>query len=245
LDAFEREWRARFERFARGHAQEHLVSGWSEQGLRRRVAAVGRLVQGHLDPAPLRILDLGCGAGTYVRLFASLGHRVVGFDYSGPSLKRARDGDPGGAGTYVQGEAYRLPFRPSSFDAVIAIGIFQALSSAEHAIDEILRVVRPGGWTVLETLNAASAVSVARHSLARLKGRRDPVRCYSPFRVKRWLRERGADPLRQLGIYVPPRGAPWLGAAFEPSALPAVAEALPGVPLVAAHAFLTLARRRA
>jgi SAM-dependent methyltransferase len=244
MDPFEREWRARFEKFARGHSEEHLVSGWSPQGLLRRVSAVGRLVQDRLRGGPLRILDLGCGAGTYVRLFAGLGHRVVGLDYSMPSLRRAREADPRGFGSYVEGEAYHLPFRSESFDAVVGIGIFQALGSAEQAIDQILRVLRPGGWTLIETLNAASPVSVARRALDGLHGRSDPVRTYSPLRVRKWLAARGARPVRQAGVYLPPPRLPVVGAVLDRTPLPAILDAIPGAPLVAAHAILTLARKR-
>ena len=244
MDRFEREWRTRFEKFALGHSEEHLVSGWSRQGLLRRAAAVRRLVQEHLGPTPLRILDLGCGAGTYVRLLGGLGHRVVGLDYSMPSLRRARESDPERVGQYVEGEAYRLPFRANSFDAVVGVGIFQALGSAEHAVDQILRVLRPGGWMIIETLNAAEAILAPRRAWLGLRGSKDEVRAYSPRRVKRWLTAGGARPLRQVGIYLPPRRLAWLNWAFDSRALPRLFEAVPGAPLIAAHAFLTLARKR-
>jgi SAM-dependent methyltransferase len=244
MDDFERKWRSRFERFALGHSEDHLVSGWSRQGLLRRVAAVSRLIDEQFGETRLRILDLGCGAGTYVRFFAELGHRVVGFDYSRPSLRRAQAGDPGRRGQYVEGEAYGLPFRTGSFDAAIAVGIFQALGNAETAIDEILRVLRPGGSVIIETLNAAEPSALVRSAIARFRGSADPVRVYSPFRVKGWLSRRGAPPLRQVGIYLPPRRLSWLGPVFDPRALPAVLERLPGAPLLSAHAFLTLARKR-
>ena len=41
---FESEWRARFERFARAFDDEPRISGWSDAGLRRRVAAFSALL---------------------------------------------------------------------------------------------------------------------------------------------------------------------------------------------------------
>ena len=58
-------------------------------GLRRRVAALRRLLPALGLPGARGALDLGCGGGTYVRLLAGLGHRAVGLDYSVPSLERA------------------------------------------------------------------------------------------------------------------------------------------------------------
>lgn len=244
MDEFERRWRARFETFARNHSEEYLVSGWSRQGLLRRVTEVGRLIHDYLGNAPLRVLDLGCGSGTYVRLLTGLGYRVIGLDYSMPTLRRARNGDLLDPGTYVEGEAYRLPFRDGTFDLVLGIGILQALADTDRAIDQLLRVLRPGGWVILETLNAAELMSAARRTLAAFRGRRDPVRAYSPFRVREWLSRKGAQPLRQTGIYIPPRCLEWLAPAFEPTRLPAALEAIPGARLISAHAFLTLAQKR-
>ncbi len=89
MSTFERQWRSRFERFATGHEEEHQVSGWSAVGLRRRVALFQQLLDGGLFRPGARLLELGCGAGTYVRLLAKSGYPVVGLDYSLPSLERA------------------------------------------------------------------------------------------------------------------------------------------------------------
>lgn len=46
-------------------------------------------------------LDIGCGAGTYTRMLASEGLRVIGIDYSLPSLVKAckRTDDPRSTGS--------------------------------------------------------------------------------------------------------------------------------------------------
>ena len=99
-----------------------------------------------------RVLELGCGAGTYVRLLAKRAHPVVGLDYSLPSLGRAVAADPSQAGRYVGGDASRLPFRDRSFQAVTCIGVLQALEGPETALAEIARVLEPAGVAVIETL---------------------------------------------------------------------------------------------
>ena len=118
---FEREWRRRFESFAKGASAEHQVSGWSEAGLRRRVAAFERL----LAPVSLvpnaRVLDLGSGGGPYVRLLGARGLHAVGVDYSVPSLERARGADPDGLGDYLCGDAYSLPFPDRTFHLLVMI----------------------------------------------------------------------------------------------------------------------------
>ncbi|MFA6471690.1 MAG: methyltransferase domain-containing protein, partial [Candidatus Latescibacterota bacterium] len=46
---------------------------------------------------------------------------------------------------------YRLPYRNGSFDAAVASEILEHLEKPEEALDEIARVVRPGGWIILST----------------------------------------------------------------------------------------------
>jgi hypothetical protein len=69
VSSFEDEWRARFELFARAHDSEAGISGWSETGLERRVHLFRSLVPAASPGPPPVALELGCGAGTYVRSF--------------------------------------------------------------------------------------------------------------------------------------------------------------------------------
>src|SRR5215475_5334536 len=181
---FEAQWRARFERFAKTFEDEPRISGWSDAGLRRRVATFTALVPGRGLPERARALELGCGGGTYVRLLAGLGYRTVGLDYSVPSLQRAMVADPGRKGTYLAGEAYALPFSSAMFDLVVSIGVLQALSDPARAIAEMTRVLRPGGVLVVEALNGRGAVAMARRIMARLSGWPTRVRSYAPGDVR-------------------------------------------------------------
>ena len=54
MTGFERQWQSRFEKFATRHRAEHLVSGWSAAGLRRRVAVFEGLIEGGLLAAGAR-----------------------------------------------------------------------------------------------------------------------------------------------------------------------------------------------
>ncbi len=245
MSRFEAEWRARFERFARTHTDEAAISGWSQLGLRRRVAVFSRILSTLGLPASPRALDLGCGGGTYVRLLAGLGHRTVGLDYSVPSLERARAADPGPKGGYLAGEAYGLPFRNGTFDLVVSIGVLQALVEPERVLDEIARVLRPGGALVIEALNRGALIARGR-KLAETMRRLPPrVLAWNPAEVAGWLDRHGLDLLERDGIYLPPRGMPALDRLLGGDRGGAAFDRHPWLAGLAAHGFLFAARRRA
>jgi SAM-dependent methyltransferase len=234
---FDQEWRARFQRFGRTHASEHAVSGWSVDGLQRRVRIFSRLVDELPLPRAARVLELGCGAGTYVRELSARGHRAVGLDYAFPSLARAAAADPERRASYVSADGYALPFRSGSFDLVVCIGVLQALSGPERLLDEIVRVLRPAGVLVVEALNASGVVAMVRRAREILAGRPPRLCFHSVFRVRRWLQERGVAGLRRVGVYLPPRRFASVGRLLDRPGLVGLLEAVPGAALLGAHAF--------
>ena len=240
LDA---EWRARFERFGRTSAEEHEVSGWSPEGLARRVRLFERTLGQLPIPARATVLDLGCGVGSYVRYLAGQGHQVVGADYSLPSLTRALEADGGPTHRYVAADGYELPFRRRSFDLVVCIGVLQAVSCPERVLDEIARVLRPEAVLLVEALNRLEIPALARGLLERVGIFRPRVRFDSPFQVRRWLERRRIRCLRRVGVYLPPRRLPWLGRIFDPPVVTRLLEGIPGGSLLGAHAFWMVGQR--
>jgi SAM-dependent methyltransferase len=240
VSTFEQQWKGRFEKFATRHGAEHLVSGWSEAGLRRRVAAFERLLERGLIPAGARVLDLGCGAGTYVRLLAKRGHPTVGMDYSLPSLARAAAADPARSSPYLAGEAYALPFAVGTFQVVLCVGVFQALADPERALGEIARVLASGGVAVVEALNPRTPVAAARRLTARMRSEPTRVRYTAPSVIERAMEARGLRPLERVSIVLPPKSLPGLAARLEVSGIATVLAGAPGLRSVATHAFWIL-----
>ena len=243
MKTFETEWRGRFERFGRTHTEEHNVSGWSSEGLARRFRRFRRLVPELRLPFRARVLELGCGAGTYVRYLASLGHEVVGVDYAEPSLRRARGAHDAGHGHYVVADGHDLPLADGSMDAVICIGVLQAVSRPESIVAEIARVLRPGGLVVIEALNAAEVFAVIRKAAHTLLRRPERLRVDSATRLRRTLQASRLSCARPLGVYLPPRRIPALGRIFDSTAVTRLLDALSPLSLPVAHAFWLVGRK--
>jgi 2-polyprenyl-3-methyl-5-hydroxy-6-metoxy-1,4-benzoquinol methylase len=148
----ENEWHARYERWAESHAADHLVAGWSERGLSRRLALVSHCIaQAGLLPGS-SLLDLGAGPGAFTRRLKGHGFSCIGLDYSSKVLAIAKSKDK--SVSYVQGEAYHLPFQRSRFMGVICIGVMQSLENVHLAIEEMRRVIETGGFLFLDGLNS-------------------------------------------------------------------------------------------
>ena len=243
MKTFETEWRDRFERFGRTHTEEHDVSGWSPEGLARRFRRFRRLLPELRLPLRARVLELGCGAGTYVRYLASLGHEVVGVDYAEPSLQRAREARDAGRAHYVAADGHDLPLAAASMDAALCIGVLQAVSRPEAIIAEIARVLRPGGLVVIEALNAAEVFAVIRKAAHSLLGRPERLRLDSARTLRRTLQGSHLVCERRLGVYLPPRQIPALGRLFDSTAVTGLLDALSPLSLPVAHAFWLVGRK--
>ncbi|MEU8676129.1 methyltransferase domain-containing protein [Streptomyces sp. NPDC048560] len=102
------------------------------------------------------VLDVGCGDGSAAATAARElnGHRVVGVDWSQGALLRAAPR----LGQVVRGELTDggLPFASGSADAVIFSEVVEHLVDPDSALDELHRVLRPGGHLMLSTPNLAA-----------------------------------------------------------------------------------------
>lgn len=124
----------------------HLLSGNTDARWRKMVA---RRLGDSLTPGA-RVLDVACGTGdlAFALAEASPHARVVGVDFCRPMLALASGKSArrkGRAVAFVEGDALRLPFAESTFDAAsIAFGL-RNLARVERGLEELLRVLKPGG----------------------------------------------------------------------------------------------------
>lgn len=104
----------------------------------------------YLPPEGARMLEIGFGSG---RLHADLAPRYAmsGLDRA-PGMVRLtqrRLADRGLASDLRVGDAAALPWPDASFDAVLSTFVFSAFPDAGAALDEMVRVVKPGGSVII------------------------------------------------------------------------------------------------
>ncbi len=95
-----------------------------------------------------RVLEVGCGQGALVNHLGPLGARIVGMDMSDASLRRAAEGKKelgNHTVNLMQADAEKLPFADASFDAVVSFGVLHHTPDTDGAVQEVRRVVKPGG----------------------------------------------------------------------------------------------------
>ena len=146
-----------------------------------------------LGNRPLRVLDVGCGAGPGLRFLETCGQRSVGVDLVLYPLEEARRLVPG-AGLVQADVGGALPFADSSFDLLLLSEIVEHLPDEQPLLRECRRVLRGGGRVVVTTPNLWDA----RRALAPLTGRvwsgdTDPTHCnlFTPARLGRALEAAG------------------------------------------------------
>ena len=201
-------WQHHFEGRAHWTSDEAQVSAWSTAGLTARLSAFDRLRPEIAAGPGLAVLDLGCGAGTYVGLLAGQGYRVTAIDYAFPMVRRARAAH--GGARFVAGDGQRLPFRPASFDLVLCIGVLQCCERPGALIAEAARLVRPGGALLIESLNPLHFVVPGLKLLELVRSRRPAPVVRHPVRaVERWLEAGGIEVRGRTPICVAPPPAMW------------------------------------
>jgi ubiquinone/menaquinone biosynthesis C-methylase UbiE len=111
-----------------------------------------------------RLLDAGCGDGTYAMEQTGRGRKVTALDLSLPMLTAGRRRQAGAEGTvdWCQGDVTMLPFADGCFDAVLAVTVLCVIGSPARAVGEMARVLRPGGALVLAELGRRSWWSARR-----------------------------------------------------------------------------------
>ncbi len=130
-----------------------LFAAYDDEGFKRSVALFGeRFGDAGFDLgwfAGKSCLDAGCGGGRYSIALARLGaRRVEGIDLGEVNIADARQrAEALGAGhvNFQVGSVAALPFDDASFDGVICSGVLMHTADPVKVLDELARVVRPGG----------------------------------------------------------------------------------------------------
>ena len=105
---------------------------------------IGALLDAIGAPAPLTILDVGCGPGRDLKAFSAMGHRAIGLDGSAQFVAMAR----AFSGCEVwQQDLVHLDLPPAMFDGVFANAVLFHVPSAAlpKVLGDLHATLKPGG----------------------------------------------------------------------------------------------------
>lgn len=167
--------------------QQSAESYTFEQAVQRlpETEAWVRTVLKRLDPllphGQLDVLEVGCSQGRGLVALTKAGHRAVGIEPYAPALTIAAElaASQGIVIDAREGEAESLPCESGQFDVVLAFSVLEHVRDLDRSLDEIFRVLKPGGvlW-----FNSASAMCPVQGEITHL-----PLFGWYPDGVKRRL----------------------------------------------------------
>lgn len=132
----------------------HMTRNEADMAFKKRVQTVFEWV----DPRPGDlILDIPCGRGFYLNMFAYAAPQavVVGADLEWDVLEKARRNTAHIGGQALHGVSiYRLPYPANTFDAVVLSEVLEHLADDVAGLREVLRVLKPGGVVAITVPNA-------------------------------------------------------------------------------------------
>jgi len=159
--------------------------------------------------SPMRLLDFGCGPGTITNDLAEHllpdGH-VVGIDSSEAVISQARSDAAGKNISNVEfavNSIYETGYDVGSFDAAYAHQVLQHLSKPVEALEEVKRVLKPGGICAVREVDwGASALWPPDERLSKFLdvyyrvAERNGGDAHAGRRVKQWFSEAGFTDLK-------------------------------------------------
>lgn len=106
------------------------------------------------DLPKTEMLELGCGTGHWTNVFINQGFNVTALDISDEMLKYAHSKNLNAQ--FIKADSENIPFPENSYSLISSITMLEFVNDQDQVLEEIYRVLKPGGNLVLGCLNAHS-----------------------------------------------------------------------------------------
>jgi ubiquinone/menaquinone biosynthesis C-methylase UbiE len=115
------------------------------------------------------VLEVGCGSGIAVQLFAEAGANVTAVDLTpwAVATTRSRLDAFGLEADVFEADGEQLPLNDDAFDLVFSWGVIHHSTDMERALSELVRVCRPGGEVVIMVYHRRSLFYVVYRGFMR------------------------------------------------------------------------------
>jgi ubiquinone/menaquinone biosynthesis C-methylase UbiE len=148
--------------YARIRGSSSQITDWKKQA--------AQITAGLPDGAD--ILEVAPGPGYFAIEMAKLGRfHVTGLDISHTFVEIARENSrrAGLPVAFREGDASSLPFADQSFDFIICQAAFKNFSRPDAVLNEMYRVLRPGGTAVIQDMNRDTSDAAIAEEVRRME----------------------------------------------------------------------------
>lgn len=152
------------EDYARSHRRKYLEKDYNHWKNKHQ-----RILELLGKPYGIKILDLGCGVGTYALEFAKMGNQTVGIDFSETLISfanklREEMMVPQSQCKFILGDVSKPFFSDGEFDLIVAGDIIEHLPDPvlKATITECLRILKKGGTLFIHTYSYKIRLSNAQ-----------------------------------------------------------------------------------
>lgn len=177
------------------------VSFWSEKSRnmweKGSRSTIVPFVEKHIESKG-KIADIGCGDGYGSYKLNQAGFHVVGVDISPKMIDKAKEVQCDGL-SFTVGDLAQLPFESDSLEGVVAINSIEWTEDPKQALQEIMRVIKPGGMLCLGLLGPTAGPR--QNSYRRLYGEEVICNTMMPWEFENLSREMGWQVVDGHGVY--------------------------------------------
>ena len=118
---------------------------------KEEIRRLNQVIIHHIPAKAELILDVGCGNGWVAKHFLPKGKKVVSMDISITNPVKVLKENPGENHAAIVADAYHLPFKKNTFDAIIASEIMEHVYDPKLFIANLMEVLKPGGRLIITT----------------------------------------------------------------------------------------------
>ena len=130
-------------------------------------------------------LDAGCGFGRLFNTYKNFSNEFFLLDYAQHLLDEAKNTIQTDKKIhFIQGSFFEMPFDDCKMDTIISLRTLHHVESPELFLNELSRVLKPGGHIIFEIPNKRHLINIARYFLGKLSNspfNKEPLKLNKTF----------------------------------------------------------------
>ena len=167
-----------WKRYKKTQLDSYSGSPISENRLNHCLGELKDNLQGKL------VLEAGCGAGRFTEILLKKGPSLVSSDLSSAVEVNIENFPVSNKHIVIQADINDMPFADETFDVVICMGVIQHTPSPEQTIENLYKLVKKGGYLVIDHYNFAISFFFRLASVYRWFLRKKPSSYTIPYTMK-------------------------------------------------------------